>query len=105
MFTSGETWLFQGLAGIQPHPAALAWSTVLFKPRPPPASAGLSWVNASLTTVRGVITSAWTLAPSGKVTSRISNPPSSEAAPLSEFPHPFNRHANATRKIALPFIR
>jgi alpha-L-rhamnosidase len=61
MFTSNEVWAYQGLGGIQPHPSAVGFDRVLIKPAPPPA--GLAWVNATLRTVRGTVSSGWTVDP------------------------------------------
>lgn len=59
MFTSNEVWAYQGLAGLQPHPEAGAWDRVLIKPAPP-LDGTLQWVNATIQTPRGVLSSAWT---------------------------------------------
>jgi alpha-L-rhamnosidase len=58
MFTSNEVFVYQGLAGIQPHPAAVGFDRVLIKPKPP-MDGSLASVSASLTTARGVISSSW----------------------------------------------
>ena len=58
MFTSGEVYMYQALAGIQPHPAARGFDRVLIKPKPVP---DLTFVNASFESVRGVVEVRWTL--------------------------------------------
>ena len=101
MFTSADVWLFQGLAGIQPHPAARAFDRVLIKPRPPPPTAGLTWCNASLTTVRGVVATSWTLAADGHFVLTVTTPPNMDvelwlpgaasATPVSGGIHTYSR--------------
>ncbi len=49
-----DTWLYQGLAGIRP--ATPGYGRILIQPFVP---AGLGWVSAAITTVRGRISSAW----------------------------------------------
>jgi len=79
MFTSGEVFMFSGLAGIQLHPAAVAWDRVIFKPRPPPPGHGLDRVSASLQTPRGVVSSEWTLAADGGFDLTVCAPPGMRA--------------------------
>jgi alpha-L-rhamnosidase len=58
MFTSGEVWMYQGLAGIQAHPAARGWDRALIKPAPP-RDGSITSVEASVVTVRGVVSVSW----------------------------------------------
>ena len=74
-FTSADVYLFKSLAGIRVHPEAIAFNRVTIQPRPPPVSLGLSWVNASITTVRGPVSVAWTLATNGTLVLSTSTPP------------------------------
>lgn len=74
-FTSADVYLFNSLAGIRPHPAAVAFDRAVILPRPPPPSAGLSWVNASITTVRGVISVSWELFANGTFVLHATTPP------------------------------
>jgi hypothetical protein len=74
-FTSADVYLFDSLAGIRVHPSAVAFDRVVIQPRPPSPSAGLSWVNASITTVRGVVGVAWELNASGSFRLQETTPP------------------------------
>ncbi len=98
MFTSAEVWFYQSLAGIQIHPSARGFDRVLIKPKPvagPPSLvlhianvsssysfffSDLSFVNASLVTVRGVIAVQWSLdAESHALVLNITIPPNMQA--------------------------
>lgn len=59
MFGSVETFMMQGLGGIQPHPAARGFDVVLIKPRPPKK---LAHFTARFTSVRGEISVSWSWA-------------------------------------------
>ncbi len=78
MFTSNVVWAYQGLAGIQAHPSARGFDRVNIKPAPP-ADLTLTSVNASIATVRGVVSSAWTVAPNGTLRITVCVPPNVEA--------------------------
>lgn len=76
MFASVDTYAFQGLAGIQPHPAARGLDRLLLKPAPPRnSSRPLPFVNASLTTRRGVVSASWTINASGGFAYTVCVPP------------------------------
>lgn len=76
LLAGSETYLFNGLAGIQLHPEASAWSRVIFKPAPPPRAHGLDAVAASIESPRGLISSAWTVdAQTGEFVLRVCVPP------------------------------
>lgn len=60
MFTSNEAYQYQSLAGIMPHPQARAFDRIIFKPSPP-RNGGLDWVNASIVTMRGRVSSSWSI--------------------------------------------
>jgi alpha-L-rhamnosidase len=80
MFASVDTYAFQALAGIQPHPAARGLDRLLLKPAPPRARARpLPWVNASLTTRRGVVSAAWTIDAGGAFAYTVCVPPGVDA--------------------------
>lgn len=57
MFTSNVVYDIQGLGGITPHPSSQGFNHVIIKPSPP--SNGLDFVQASLMTPRGLISSEW----------------------------------------------
>lgn len=75
-------WLFDSLAGIRVLPDAIAFSRAVIQPRPPPASAGLTWVNASVTTVRGIVSAAWNLFSNGTFSLTATTPPNMDVAIL-----------------------
>jgi alpha-L-rhamnosidase len=80
MFASVDTYAFQGLAGIQPHPAARALDRLLLKPAPPRSPARpLPWVNASLVTRRGTVAAAWAIDASGGFEYTVCVPPGIDA--------------------------
>ena len=78
MFTSGEVWMYEGLAGIRMSEPT--WAAVRFAPAPPPPGHGLDSVNASIVTPRGLVSSAWTLAADGTFVLTICVPPNVRAA-------------------------
>ena len=51
-----DEWLFSGLGGIRPDPAAPGYERIIFKPYLP---SDLPWAQASVQTLRGTIRSAW----------------------------------------------
>jgi alpha-L-rhamnosidase len=51
-----DEWFYNGLAGIQPDPAAPGYANIIFKPYLP---ADLDWAQASINTTRGPIKSSW----------------------------------------------
>jgi alpha-L-rhamnosidase len=80
MFASVDTYAFQGLAGIQPHPAARGLDRLLLKPAPPRSPARpLPWVNASLVTRRGTVAAAWAIDASGGFAYTVCVPPGFDA--------------------------
>jgi alpha-L-rhamnosidase len=80
MFASVDTYAFQALAGIQPHPAARGLDRILLKPAPPrSAERPLPWVNASLVTRRGVVAAAWAINASGGFEYTVCVPPGVDA--------------------------
>jgi len=78
MFSSGEVWMYQGLAGIKM--AAPTWAAVRIAPAPPPPGHGLDAVNASIVTPRGRISSQWTLAADGAFALTVCVPPNVRVA-------------------------
>jgi alpha-L-rhamnosidase len=79
MFTSNVVWAYQGLAGIQPHPAAAGLDRILIKPAPP-RDGTLTAVSAAQVTVRGEVSSSWTVdAASGAFTLTVCVPPNMQA--------------------------
>lgn len=80
MFASVDTYAFQGLAGIQPHPSARGLDRLLLKPAPPRSAARpLPWVNASLATRRGVVEASWAIDASGGFAYTVCVPPGIDA--------------------------
>ena len=73
MFTSGEVWMYEGLAGIRM--SAPTWAAVRIAPAPPPPGHGLDSVSASLDTPRGRVSSSWTLADDGTFALTVCVPP------------------------------
>ena len=55
-FTSIGGWLFQGLAGIQPDPAAPGFKKIIIRPA---IVGNLTWVKSSYRSVHGTIVSNW----------------------------------------------
>jgi hypothetical protein len=78
MFTSNEVYAYQGLAGVQPHPSAVGYDRVLIKPSPP-QDGSLQSVSASLTTVRGVVSSSWSVYSNGTFALTLCVPPNLKA--------------------------
>jgi alpha-L-rhamnosidase len=72
MFGSNEVYIFEGLAGIQPHPEAVGFDRVIFKPAPPP---GLEFVNATIATHRGLVASSWRAFANGTFALSVCVPP------------------------------
>jgi alpha-L-rhamnosidase len=56
MFGSVGEWFYKALAGIQPAPDAVGFDQIIIRPQP---VGDLTWVNASVDSVRGRIASAW----------------------------------------------
>jgi alpha-L-rhamnosidase len=56
-FTSADNWLYQGLAGIRPDPAAPGFRNTIIKPA---VVGDLTWVKAHHDSLRGRIVSQWT---------------------------------------------
>jgi len=77
MFGSSEVYLFQGLAGIVPHPEAVALDRLIIKPAPP--GLALASVSASIETHRGVISSAWRVYPNSTFELTVCVPPNTRA--------------------------
>lgn len=77
MFGSSEVYLYMGLAGIVPHPAAAALDALIIKPAPP--GLALAYVNASIDTHRGVVASAWRVLPNGTFELTVCVPPNTRA--------------------------
>jgi alpha-L-rhamnosidase len=67
MFTSGEVYFFEGLAGIRAHPAARGWDRALIMPAPP-RDGSITSVDASLVTVRGEVAVSWQATPGAGAT-------------------------------------
>jgi hypothetical protein len=74
-YASADVYFFNSLGGIRPSRGAVAFDSVVIRPLPPPASAGLAWLNASITTVRGIVNSSWTLDEAGHFTLTTVTPP------------------------------
>jgi alpha-L-rhamnosidase len=77
MFGSSEVYLFQGLAGIVPHPEAVAFDRLIIKPAPPGLS--LASVSASIETHRGLVSSAWRVFGNGTFELTVCVPPNVRA--------------------------
>jgi alpha-L-rhamnosidase len=56
MFGSVSEWLFQWLAGIQPHPQAKGFDRFSIRPQP---VEGITWVEAEHKSIRGMIRVLW----------------------------------------------
>jgi len=79
MFGGNVVYAYQGLAGLQPHPAARGGDRFLIKPAPPSFGAGLDWVNASVALPRGTLASAWRYLANGSLALTLTVPPGVEA--------------------------
>lgn len=64
MHAAVDTWFFKYLAGIQMRQGSRAWDGIVIRPHP---VGDLEWVQASLQTVRGTISSAWRRSQQGLV--------------------------------------
>jgi len=62
MFGSYASWFYRYLGGIKPGPYAAAWDNIIIAPK---IIGDLTWVNTTLDTVRGPITSNWKVEPNG----------------------------------------
>ena len=71
MFGSISAWFYRWLGGIQAAPDAVGFDRILIRPQ---ISFGLDWVKSSHQSIRGTITSNWSLG-AGKVTYAIVIPP------------------------------
>jgi alpha-L-rhamnosidase len=69
------TWLFRGLAGINPDPSGPGFSRILIRPQ---VIGDLTSVKAQTRTLRGVVSSAWRLE-AGKLVLDIAIPANSSA--------------------------
>jgi alpha-L-rhamnosidase len=77
MFGSSEVYFFHGLAGIVPHPEAVALDRILIKPAPP--GLALASVNASIETHRGLVSSSWRTFANGTFALTVCVPPNVRA--------------------------
>jgi len=62
MFGSYAGWFYRYLGGIKPGPNAVAWDYIIIDPK---VIGDLTWVNTSLETIKGVITSNWKIESNG----------------------------------------
>lgn len=75
MFGSVGAWYYQSLAGIQMQPGSVAYRHILIAPE---IVENLHWASASVQTLRGEVSSAWTHSP-GKITLDVNIPAGSDA--------------------------
>ena len=97
MFGSQSAWYFESLAGIQLAPGARGWQRLVFKPAvwagaaSPPASlcGNLSFVDASIDTIRGAVAAAWQC-------------PINATTPLLQFTYTVTVPSGSTASVVLP---
>jgi alpha-L-rhamnosidase len=90
MFAGPTTYMFQSLAGLRVGAGARGADLLDLRPQPPPAAAGLQWVNASWVTVRGEVSSHWQWQSPTTLFLRLVLPPNMQATltlPLSATQH------------------